>query len=267
MRVRVVFKLKNKGAVLPFHHQELIRSLLDMMMIGNEYNLDKIPFNYSGLKGQTKVGKDGLHYFSQLVTLVFTSSNEQFIQAVIDKLFKFGYFYLGSLQLEPHLVEKEMSVVPDVYCCKYLCISPIVITKSSSQLQNKLFISPESDGFSGKLKQSTIQRMIANGYDFGDDSAKFSIRPDTGYIERLTERGKKFARIYTLNHQGNPLEIRGYTFPFELNANKEVHNFIFKNGFGEFTQYGFGMLDLTTSKNIPRKIIHQKADSASLSEF
>ncbi len=266
MRVRIVFKLKNKGAVLPFHHQELIRSLLDMI-IGNEYDLEKTPFNYSGLKGQTKVGRDGLHYFSRLVTLVFTSSNEQFIKDVVGKIFNFGYFYLGNLQLEPHLVEKELLVAPKEYCCKYLCISPIVIANTSSQLQNKLFTPPESKEFSARLKQSTLNRMVENGYDFGDESGEFSVNPDTGYIERLTERGKKFARIYTLNYQSDSLEVRGYTFPFELNANKEVHNFIFKNGFGELTQYGFGMLDLANSRDIPREIIHQKSGSDSFTEI
>ncbi len=266
MRVRIVFKLKNKGAVLPFHHQELIRSLLDMV-IGNEYDLEKTPFNYSGLKGQTKVGRDGLHYFSRLVTLVFTSSNEQFIKCVIDKFFNLGYFYLGNLQLEPHLVEKEMSVAPNDYHCKYLCISPIVISISTSQLQNKLFSPPESKEFSARLKQSTMNRMAENDYDFGDENVDFSVSPDVGYIERLTERGKKFARIYTLNHQGKPLEIRGYTFPFELNANKEVHSFILKNGLGELTQFGFGMLDVTNSRDIPREIIHQKSNFDSFSEI
>jgi CRISPR-associated endoribonuclease Cas6 len=237
------------------------------MVIGNEYDLDKTPFNYSGLKGQTKVGRDGLHYFSRLVTLVFTSSNEQFLKDVTQKLFNIGHFYLGNLQLEPHLVEKEMSTIPDVYRCKYLCISPIVISKSSSQLQNKLFTSPESDEFSSKLKQSTIDRMEENDYNFGDKTADFIVNSDMGYIERLTERGKKFARIYTLNHQRKSLEVRGYTFPFELNANKEVHNFIFKNGLGELTQCGFGMLDLTNSRDIPREIIFQKSNTNSFTEI
>ena len=100
VRVRAVFKLLNKGAVLPFHHQELIRSLFEMVM-GRDFVLDEIDFNYSGLKGQTRVGKDGLHYFSKRVTLVISSTNVEFIDAIIKNLFNLNYFYLGNLQLVP----------------------------------------------------------------------------------------------------------------------------------------------------------------------
>jgi CRISPR-associated endoribonuclease Cas6 len=84
---------------------------------------------------------------------------------------------------------------------------------------------------------------------------KFQIVPDTSYLERLQQLGKKFARIYTINYRGQLREVRGYTFPFALYAADEVQQFILKNGFGEYTGHGFGMLDCSNAEATVREVL------------
>ncbi|MFT6828816.1 MAG: CRISPR-associated endoribonuclease Cas6, partial [Roseivirga sp.] len=66
MRVRIIFKLKNRGAVLPFHHQHILAQFIKGVIVNgkNENFIDFPYYSFSGLKGQTKVSRTGLNYFS-----------------------------------------------------------------------------------------------------------------------------------------------------------------------------------------------------------
>ncbi|PWJ42967.1 CRISPR-associated endoribonuclease Cas6 [Sediminitomix flava] len=258
MRIRVIFSLKNKGAVLPFHHQKLIGSLIKDVL-GNEYPEDEVLYSYSGLKGQTKVGREGLHYFSKRVTIVFTALSEDFLQLLIKKFFSQPYWTLGNLILLPERVEKE-GVPSFSEAVKFLCISPLVILDTPSNTRNKEFIYPTLDEFSDYLYESTMHRMERSGKFTAEEISsfyRFQIVPDKGYLERIARQEKKFARIYTLIIDGSIKEVRGYTFPFELYADPRVQEFIFTCGFGELTHKGFGMLDVPESLSTEREVIYE----------
>lgn len=233
------------------------------MVVGKHQALDNHPFNYSGLKGQTKVGKQGLHYYSKRVTLVMSSSFQDFMEEVIELIFAQEQFYLGNLLLRPELVETEK--LPEVSTeCKYLCISPLVISYTDDLYKNKQFIPPNSDEFSDLLYESTMNRMESSGQFTSDEItsfSKFQLVPDKKYIDKMTVRGKKFARIYTITYQGISNEVRGYTFPFTLYAPQKVQDFVLRNGLGELTRYGFGMLDFATPTPITREVLLEAQDS------
>ncbi|WP_422005032.1 hypothetical protein [Roseivirga pacifica] len=80
MRVRIIFKLLNKGAHLPFHHQHILAQYLKGVLLegGESEYAEYSFFNFSALKGQTKVSRSGLHYYSNLVTLVVSSDSQGF---------------------------------------------------------------------------------------------------------------------------------------------------------------------------------------------
>ena len=108
MRARVVFTLKNKGAQVPFHHQYLITQLIERLLKGIPQQYQHFQnYNFSGLKGQTKVSKSGLHFYSSRITLVFSSPDAEFINHVLQCLFEEKEVAIGNLLLEPELVEKE----------------------------------------------------------------------------------------------------------------------------------------------------------------
>lgn len=250
MRVRIIFSLKNRGSILPFHHQNILTNFIkDTLVEGNEKSFITYPFyNFSGLKGQTKISKKGLHYTSQKTTLVLSSPNREFIDYFLFNLFKHETVKLGDLLLSPLTVEKEEAVVLGD-SVKYVCISPIVIVNPfvANDQNPKGFILPDTDIFSDLLYDSTMMRMEQSGrFTFEQISTffKFQIVPDKEYLNKIKTEEKKFARIYTVPFEDTKYEVRGYTFPFTLYAAPEVQYFLYDTGLGVFTDRGFGMVDL-----------------------
>lgn len=251
MRVRIIFTTENKGALVPFHHQHLISEVFDGIF-KELYFIKKDNFyNFSGLKGQTKVTPSGLQYFSSRVTIVFSSYNDQLVDEFLKALFKREKLKIGELYIMPESVEKEDDVeLSDAN--KFLCISPIVISnpKFTPDIDAKKFISPMSDQFSDILYESTMAMMEHSGRYTPDEIAsffKFQIVPDKDYLNKIKEGDKKFARIYSVTEGDNMYEVRGYTFPFTLYAHPKVHEFVFHNGVGTFCNKGFGMLDIANA--------------------
>ncbi|WP_084812231.1 CRISPR-associated endoribonuclease Cas6 [Flammeovirga pacifica] len=218
-------------------------------------------FTFSGLKGQTKVGREGLHYFSKKATIVLTSPTQSFIDRVVNGLFRESHILLGNLMLQADTVEIEEAPLFH-QSMKYLCISPIVPFHQVEGLNNKLFVNPLSDEFSDMLYDSTMYRMEKSGLYTPEQISsffRFQIIPDQQYLEKINRMDKKFARIYSVIKNGEIMEARGYTLPFEVLAAPEVQEFIYHNGFGELADHGFGMLDIPNFK--PNKAPYIVKDS------
>lgn len=252
MRVRIVFHVKNKGANVPFHHQSILSQLIYEILnhTDNEFK-DYNSYCFSGLKGQTKVSRDGLHFYSSKVTLVLAAFDEAFVKHFLNQLFKLEELQIGTLVLVPEWVEREV-LPPFAETVKYLCISPLVIANPEELFfQAKKFVSPTSDDFSDLLYEATMSRMEASKKYTDDQIAsffRFQVVPDRAYLKRIQDSDKKFARIYSFhNKEQEKLEVRGYTFPFVLYAAPEVQEFIFNSGLGYFPNKGFGLLDLTNN--------------------
>ncbi|MCS7017548.1 MAG: CRISPR-associated endoribonuclease Cas6 [Cytophagales bacterium] len=207
-------------------------------------------YNFSGIKGQTKVSRNGLQYFSSRVTLVFACIDKQFTDYFLQRLFCNQFIEVGGLILSPEMVEREEA--PEFSeQMKYICLSPLVCTiHSDSQMTAKDFIMPDTDQFSDLLYESTMNRIERSGLFSPQEIAnffKFQIVPDHYYLSKIAKESKKFARIYSIpNHQGK-VEVRGYTMPFSLYADPKVQEFVFFCGLGEATTAGYGMLDLANT--------------------
>jgi len=210
-------------------------------------------YNFSGLKGQIKISRKGLHFFSSRITLVFSASDKEFLDYFLAVLFEQKELLIGNLQLVPESFEPEEPVtITD--SVKFLCISPIVLVPATfNDESGKRFISPENDEFSDLLYDNTISRMEASGKYKADQLAdfyKFQLVPDKDYINRIQSSHKKFARIYPLYDLDIKYEVRGYTFPFTLYAPQPVQQFVYENGLGHFSHKGFGMLDVANANSI-----------------
>ena len=258
MRIRIVFEVKNRGGYVPFHHQHLLAQTIKGILAtgGHGEFATSTDFNFSGLKGQTKISRKGLHFYSAKSTLVFSSGSEQLIAYFQEVLFKQKELVVGNLMLLPESFESEEPVVV-TDAQKFLCISPIVLLPGAfNDEKSKRFISPYEDEFSDLLYDSTLSRMSSSG-KFTDeeitDFYKFQIVPDKGYLERIEAGHKKFARIYPLFDLDIKYEVRGYTFPFKLYAPKAVQTFIYERGLGCFAHKGFGMIDVASTSSINSK--------------
>ena len=253
LRVRIIFRLVNRGGVVPFHHQHLLAQLIKGLILkgGVQDYFQFKNFNFSGLKGQTRVSRKGLHFFSSKITLVFSSQNEKFVNYVTNMIFEAGRIEIGSVQLIPDSIEKETdSVLANP--TKFVCISPIVLSKPVyGDKSSKKFVHPETDMFSDLIFESTLERMTElNKYNEKELESfyKFQIVPDKKYIDRLDTQHKKYARIYSVYDDDVKYEVRGYTFPFTLYAPEKVLEFVYTNGIGYFSHKGFGMLDLSEAE-------------------
>lgn len=249
MRIRIVFSLKNRGAYVPFHHQFLLaQTIKGLILTGKRADfLSYTQYNFSGLKGQIKISRKGLHFFSSRVTLVLSASDQAFLDYLVSILFEQKELLIGNLQLVPESTEVE-DPVKLAETVKFLCISPVVLLPSSfNDESSKRFVLPDADEFSDLLYDNTLERMEKSGKFSAQqlsDFYKFQLVPDKDYIERIQSSHKKFARIYPLYDSDIKFEVRGYTFPFTLYAPQPVQQFIYENGFGHHTHKGFGMLDV-----------------------
>jgi CRISPR-associated endoribonuclease Cas6 len=232
-----------------------------LLIFGPEKSFkDYSAFNFSGLKGQTKISRKGLHFYSSKVTLVFACTDKTFNDYFVAQLFTKKDIMLGNLHLSPEAVEQEeVARVSDE--TKFLCISPLVLIPAAFNDDNsKKFIAPGTDEFSDLLYDSTISRMEASGKFTAEQLAsfyKFQVVPDNEYLQKIQALHKKFARIYPMYDNDVKFEVRGYTFPFTLYAPVEVQQFVYENGLGYFTHKGFGMLDVASNDPI-RRITHEE---------
>ena len=261
MRVRITFKVNNRGGLVPFHHQYLIAQIIKGLLI-SERNLkfkDYPFYSFSGVKGQTKVSKNGLQYNSRKVTIVISSASGEFIEYLTDLILQQEQIAVGGLFITPELVEEELPINLETGS-KYVCISPLVLLPPSfNSDEGKRFIDPSSDEFSDILYESTIKRMASYGIDVASipEIQKFQIVPDEGYLSKIRASNKKFARIYPIYDQDVKYEARGYTFPFTLYAAPEIQDFLFTCGFGSYCHKGFGMLDVANSDPTQRTVIYR----------
>jgi CRISPR-associated endoribonuclease Cas6 len=176
-----------------------------------------------------------------------SSPKQEFLDFLLKEIFKMDEIELGELILNPESTELEEVDEMDKEM-KFICISPIVaIHSGSNSNHDKRLVSPESDEFSDLLYDSTLERM-EDSMRFSKEKMnsfnKFQFVPDQGYLNKLKAKDKKFARIYAVTQDDNRHEVRGYTLPFKLHAAPEVQQFIFNCGLGNYTDKGFGMLDL-----------------------
>ena len=251
MRVRLIFKNKEKGATVPFHHQYYLFRFFKGLIkkCGKEEFNNFNHYNFSGLKGQTTVSKSGLHFYSSKITVVFSCSNQDFIDSIIEVLFTLPEIKLNGLTIIPHSVELENEIEFNEET-KYICISPLILlTPEFSSDEGKKFIHPDSDEFVEQLSKALLEKNELN--DFGG----FEFFPDGNYLKKLEDRGKKYSRVYPIFDQDIPYEVRGYTFPFTLQGSPALHKYLFECGLGLFNDKGFGMLDLAEvtpgSKTVP----------------
>ena len=217
------------------------------MVGGNAEYLSYNGFNFSGLKGQTKSSRKGLHYYSNRVTLIVSSRNVDFLNYMLVNMFKMKKLEVGSLVLEPERVEIEK--IPDLASYeKFICLSPILPTVPSLLDDSATqFLDPESDEFSDKLYDLAMQQ-IENLALFDTETMatfnQFQVAPDKDYLVKLVENNKKFSRVYPTYDQDIKFDVRGYTFPFYFYGATELKEVLFIDGLGALSHKGFGMLDL-----------------------
>lgn len=242
MRIKISF-LRDQASTnsIPLHHQKLLSTALHE--IATAISPEPVAFNFSSIKGTSRIQNGFMKFLSTKVTLVLSSSDENFIQKFVDEIFTRPYISIGKMNLIPK--HRDIIIDPEFQKrMRYLCISPIVLLNPDLEPEKTQdMVSPVSHEFSDALFNGTLDRMEAAGYteDKLSQYAEFEVKPDREYVEKIQDSGKKFARFYK-SEAGNTMV--GYLLPFTLYAHPDVHDFVWKNGAGVLTEQGYGMIDI-----------------------
>ncbi|MFM1744516.1 MAG: hypothetical protein RLZZ630_453 [Bacteroidota bacterium] len=242
MRVKISFLRDQMSAnTIPLHHQSLIAESLYQLI--DAVGGDPTQYNFSSLKGTSKIQNGFMRFLSSKVTLVVSSRQADHLEQITSKIFEMPYFAVGKMNLMP----RSHEIIPDPEFAtkmRYLCISPMILVDPNRDPEkSQVTIDPTSQEFSDILYEQTLDRMERAGYSEGDlnNFAEFDVQPDHEYVQKLNETGKKFARYY---RSADGTTMIGYLLPFTLHAHPEVHKFIWQSGIGALCDQGYGMIDL-----------------------
>jgi len=242
MRVKISFLRDQMSAnTIPLHHQTLLAESLYQII--ESFGGDRNNFNFSSLKGTSKIQNGFMRFLSSKVTLVMSSRDANQMETLVSKIFEMPYLPVGKMNLMPrsHEIIQDPEFTTKM---RYLCISPMILVDPRKDPEkSQITIDPTSQEFSDILYEQTLDRMERAGFKENDlnNFAEFDAQPDLEYVQKLNETGKKFARYY---RAADGSTIMGYLLPFTLHAHPEVHKFIWESGIGALSEQGYGMVDL-----------------------
>lgn len=241
MRVKISFMRDNTSAnALPLHHQKLLFDGLANSITDVEGNRNDIIF--SSLKGTSRIQNGFMKFLSSKVTLVLSSHNEEFLKALVARIFEKAFLPVGKMNILP----KGQEVIPDPDFqtkMRYLCISPLILfDPAKDAVRAGESLDPSSHEFSDIMYNQTMDSMEKAGFSELQISqyAEFDLQPDQDYIAKIHNSNKKFARVYRNSHDQN---MMGYLIPFSMHAHVDVHKFIWQRGLGVLNHEGYGMID------------------------
>ena len=242
MRFKISFIREHASSnSIPLHHQKLVTDALGGMI--DAISTDRSLFNFSSLKGTSKIQNGFMRFLSSKITLVVSGRNNEFVEHLIKMIFERHHISIGKMNLIP----KTQELIPDpVFQTKmrYLCISPMVLVDPNKNPDKAMEpVDPTAHEFSDFLYNDVLDRMEKAGYSEAQvtEFAEFEVTPDQEYVNKINETGKKFARHYKCASGG---QMMGYLLPFTLHAHPEVHKFIWQTGIGVLTEEGYGMVDV-----------------------
>jgi CRISPR-associated endoribonuclease Cas6 len=244
MRVKITFakgvsdkksKDKEKDSV-PIHHQRHLSSLFHELMKGETQD----SFCFSSLKGTSKVMGGQIVFLSTKVTVVISAPTQDFVEGILRKVFEKNEIKIDNFSMIPkayQLISEPKFKTEN----RYICLSPVVISPSTHEEPQNV-LDPASQEFSDLVFDSLMTRMEDAGYtdEQLNQYAQFEITPDPGYMKKIGNSPKKYARTYKNDKDEN---MTGYLFPFIIHAHAEIHKFIWQRGIGLFTTEGYGFLD------------------------
>lgn len=242
MRVKISFLRDHSSAnSIPLHHQKLLTESLTPFF--ETLTTDRSQFNFSSLKGTSKIMNGFMRMLSSKVTLVVSCRSKEYLDAVIKLIFERPFLTVGKMNLIP----KNYDIIPDPdfqVKMRYLCISPLILfdpNKDTDKAQEQT--DPTSHAFSDILYNEVLDRMEKAGYTESqlNEFAEFEFMPDQDYVTKVNTTGKKFSRFYKAE---SGVTMMGYLLPFTLHAHPEVHKFIWQTGIGVLTEEGYGMVDI-----------------------
>ena len=100
MRIKLSFlKVHGSAGTVPLHHQKIISALMDEV-IRDIPNSDSF-YNFSSLKGTSKIQNGQIRFLSSKVTLVVSAAQEGLAKEWVERLFDKRLVSFAKLTLVP----------------------------------------------------------------------------------------------------------------------------------------------------------------------
>ena len=186
MRIKISFlKVHGSSGTVPLHHQKIISAFLEEVI--REMPIKSEFYNFSSLKGTSKVQAGQIRFLSSKVSLVLSAPEGEFLQMLVNEIFERRLVSFAKLTLVPKsyevMADPEFKTV-----MKYVCISPMVSqppfeVDASGNIPDAL--DPRNQEFSDLFYDAVIDQMEKAGFDQNQlgQFAEFEIMPDAGYAE------------------------------------------------------------------------------------
>ncbi|HRK29353.1 MAG TPA: CRISPR-associated endoribonuclease Cas6 [Chitinophagales bacterium] len=268
MRLKITFKVLNKGAKLPFSYQPFISAwlyntlanadpLLADFLHQKGYCLDNQKFKlftFSKLYLHNfKTDSEFMQIFDEEVSLIVSG----FVPMMLHKLFM-GLFeqqkqlYWGNALYKLQLKIASVEILEPVKftdTMRFSCISPMAVGKKEDNdptRNNTQYLSPNDAEFAEFFTLNLLKKYNA--------ALKHNLlaplpKPPQIKFTSLTPSPKQ--KLITLKHSENTQKIsraRAYLFDFELHAPIDIIRLGYLGGFGKHNAMGLGMVKIFSEK-------------------
>ena len=108
MRIKISFlKVHGSSGTVPLHHQKIISAFMDEVI--REMPISSPFYNFSSLKGTSKVQNGQIRFLSSKVSLVLSAPDKEFAEEWVRRIFERRLVSFAKLTLVP----KASEVIPD----------------------------------------------------------------------------------------------------------------------------------------------------------
>ncbi|BFN36337.1 CRISPR-associated endoribonuclease Cas6 [Fidelibacter multiformis] len=185
-----------------------------------------------------KINENRIMGGEEPTTLYISSPDIQFIKC-LDKVFK-EWEVIQIQTTRFTLVRTEFEETPELEeVPHFTCLSPAAITRPQKS-KAFMFILPMDYDMNHYLTQAMHRRYEAY---YGETLEKpfLKVEFDPDYVLRKKSKITKLINIHKYEDLGF-LKVKSFFSPLVLRGTPELVRFAYEAGLGEFTDYGFGML-------------------------
>ncbi|GIV43654.1 MAG: hypothetical protein KatS3mg035_0777 [Bacteroidia bacterium] len=234
MRVKFHFQTQNKPAILPIYYHAEVKSWFENIL--KEENISYKAFNF-GKPFSNDVQKrlDRFEFEDTPIYWIFSIAAEQSLDPSVfvgkqlvfeDKISRCELWIDGVEWIPKPLINNE---------AVFKTLTPVCATKSEED--KTLFMSPNYNNYEELLRVSLIDKyQKINGK-----------LPEN--LDFRCEVKEMLSRTIMINLESvKPgLKVRGFEFEMKLYGSKELIEFAWEAGIGEYTDFGLGMIDIKNS--------------------
>lgn len=230
-RIQFQFQSNESPAIIPIYYHTEVKKWFEKILI--EENIDYKLFNF-GKPYSNKFQKrlDKLEFHELPIFWIFSVTTKESIDPSIfigKKLIFQDKFINSSIWVDSVEWIPKPQLGNEVI---FKTLTPVCATKNE---ENKtLYVSPNYNNYEELLKNSLIEKYLKINGKLPEN------------LDFRCEVKELLSRTIMINLEAvKPgLKVRGFEFEMKLSGSKELIEFAWEAGIGEYTDFGLGMIDV-----------------------